>query len=334
MSDIILPSKEGNGFSRRQFLVGSGAVLGAAALVGATTMTPAARFGARVAQAQALTSDLDILQFALTLEHLETRAYRDVNASGLLSGKVASYFADFGAHEKAHVDAITGVIQSMGATPVAEQATYYFPKFASQEEVVNFFLTVEEVGAGAYLGAAPAIKSLDILAAAAAIHNVEAQHAAALHAYRGDAEPSPAFAMPLAYEAVIAAVTPLLTAPMMPTAPAGKYYTYQDPAPSLDVAKMKVATVANTATLVFFPETEHVLAGPLLSYWQSHGGLAMFGYPITEAYNGVNPTDGKTYVTQYFQRTRLEWHPEYAGTESEVLLGLLGSEALFGGICK
>jgi hypothetical protein len=53
-----------------------------------------------------------------------------------------------------------------------------------------------------------------------------------------------------------------------------------------------------------------------------------FGYPITEEFLEENPEDGKTYIVQYFERARFEYHPEYAGTHSEVLLGLLGNEML------
>ena len=59
-------------------------------------------------------------------------------------------------------------------------------------------------------------------------------------------------------------------------------------------------------------------AGPFLAYWRAHGGLAIFGYPISEEFaeNG--------YTVQYFERNRFEYHPEYAGHANEVLLGLLG----------
>ncbi len=50
----------------------------------------------------------------------------------------------------------------------------------------------------------------------------------------------------------------------------------------------------------------------------------MFGYPLSEAFNEKSPTDGKTYLVQYFERNRLEYHPENQGTPFEVLLGLLG----------
>jgi hypothetical protein len=72
----------------------------------------------------------------------------------------------------------------------------------------------------------------------------------------------------------------------------------------------------------------HSLSGRFLSYWQRHGGLPIFGYPISEPFYEVSPTDGQTYLVQYFERNRFEYHPELAGTPYEVLLGLLGSEYL------
>ena len=66
--------------------------------------------------------------------------------------------------------------------------------------------------------------------------------------------------------------------------------------------------------------------GSLARYWAAHGGLAQFGYPQTEPFPEVNPADGKVYLAQYFERARLELHPEFAGTDAEVLLGLLGNE--------
>src|SRR3954454_21519866 len=64
--------------------------------------------------------DMDILNYALTLEHLEAEAYRVANANVWMSGTAAGYFQDFGGHENSHVEALTKLIGDMGGTPVAK----------------------------------------------------------------------------------------------------------------------------------------------------------------------------------------------------------------------
>jgi hypothetical protein len=78
----------------------------------------------------------------------------------------------------------------------------------------------------------------------------------------------------------------------------------------------------------YYPETGHNLRGAFRYYWEHNGGLAIFGYPISEEFTEVNPDDGKTYIVQYFERNRFEYHPENIGTPFEVLLGLLGNSML------
>ena len=78
----------------------------------------------------------------------------------------------------------------------------------------------------------------------------------------------------------------------------------------------------------YFPQTGHNLRNSFKDYWEANGGLAIYGYPISEEYEEVNPDDGKTYVVQYFERNRFEYHPENKGTKYEVLLGLLGNSLL------
>ncbi|WJW70110.1 hypothetical protein OZ401_004613 (plasmid) [Candidatus Chlorohelix allophototropha] len=76
----------------------------------------------------------------------------------------------------------------------------------------------------------------------------------------------------------------------------------------------------------YFPQTGHTVSGKFLDYWNSNGGLATYGYPITDAQMETDPETGKTFLTQWFERHRLELHPENAGTKFEVLTGLLGKE--------
>lgn len=79
-------------------------------------------------------------------------------------------------------------------------------------------------------------------------------------------------------------------------------------------------------TARYFAATGHNLSGPFRLYWEQHGDLFVNGYPTSEPFEEVNPIDGKTYQVQYFERARYELHPENAGTEYEVLLGLLGTQ--------
>jgi hypothetical protein len=79
-----------------------------------------------------------------------------------------------------------------------------------------------------------------------------------------------------------------------------------------------------TPYLLYFPQTGHAIGAELQAYWQNNGGIPVFGYPLSEAFEERSPTDGKTYLVQYFERNRLEYHPENKGTPYEVLLGLLG----------
>ncbi len=85
------------------------------------------------------------------------------------------------------------------------------------------------------------------------------------------------------------------------------------------------STGQNTPTSFFFTQTGHNLANAFLTYWQNNGGLAVFGYPISEEFVEVSPTDGKPYTVQYFERNRFEWHPERE-PQHNVQLGLLGVE--------
>jgi hypothetical protein len=71
---------------------------------------------------------------------------------------------------------------------------------------------------------------------------------------------------------------------------------------------------------LFFPETGHRLCAPFKQYWESNGGLSLYGMPLSEAYE----ENGR--LVQYFERNRFEYFPDKAGTPFEVQLGLLGRE--------
>lgn len=78
----------------------------------------------------------------------------------------------------------------------------------------------------------------------------------------------------------------------------------------------------------YFDSTGHNLCEPFEAYWNTNGGLEVFGYPVTEAVEETNADLGVDLLTQYFERERLEYHPENEGTEYEILLGRLGADLL------
>lgn len=80
----------------------------------------------------------------------------------------------------------------------------------------------------------------------------------------------------------------------------------------------------------YFPETGHWLAAGFKHFWEANGGLPVFGYPLTEEFQEVNPDDGQVYTVQYFERARFEYHPEHRGTPFEVQLGRLGWQVTAG----
>ncbi len=58
-----------------------------------------------------------------------------------------------------------------------------------------------------------------------------------------------------------------------------------------------------------FPETGYTVFGKFLDYWNNWGGTAAFGYPVSESFVTTLP-DGSSRAVQYFERARLEYHPE------------------------
>lgn len=78
----------------------------------------------------------------------------------------------------------------------------------------------------------------------------------------------------------------------------------------------------------WFPETGHTLSGIFQEHWNKRGGLMAFGYPLSEPFMEPDTYTGEPLLVQYFERVRMEYHPEYEGTRDEVLFGHLGVERL------
>lgn len=166
-------------WTRRGFLmrtaVGTGAVISGEAAIQLLSTT-------RAWAAGDFANDVDVLNYALTLEYLESTFYQQGNAAGIITDSTEKdVFALIQSDEEAHVKAISDTVTKLGATPVAKpQVTFPAGTFANRDSYIKTAKVFEETGVGAYLGAAGSIQNKDILQAAAGIFGVEARHAAAI----------------------------------------------------------------------------------------------------------------------------------------------------------
>ncbi|MCW2972198.1 MAG: twin-arginine translocation pathway signal protein [Thermoleophilia bacterium] len=154
--------------------------------------------------------DLEIVNYALTLEYLEAAFYAAAIDSGLFKGAELEAIKIIGQHEQEHVTALAAAAKSLG-TPATEPKAK-FP-LEDRMSVLKLAATVENLGAAAYLGQAANIQDAGILAAGLSIHSVEARHAAALNTLIGENfVPDGAFAKAATMDEVLAAVKPFLVA--------------------------------------------------------------------------------------------------------------------------
>ena len=86
------------------------------------------------------------------------------------------------------------------------------------------------------------------------------------------------------------------------------------------VSLAAITPLASTNERTFFRETGHSLSGDFYTFWRLNGGLRVLGFPISE------PVMINGFLTQYFERARMEYHPEKAKSGYSVELGHLGKE--------
>jgi hypothetical protein len=199
----LLAATEVGGLTRSAFLLRA-----AIATAGISGLGAVAPFVSEAIAAGSMT-DVEILNFALTLEYLESDFYNVKAAELSLGSQARSYAKQFGEQEQDHVEALTKAIKELGGTPVAKPS-FNFP-VRNEQSFLQLASTFENLGVGAYNGAAPMITEKPILAAAGSIVQVEARHAAAINLLIGKSPtPTGAFDEPKSKSQVLEAAKPYI----------------------------------------------------------------------------------------------------------------------------
>ncbi|KAH7032965.1 ferritin-like domain-containing protein [Microdochium trichocladiopsis] len=224
-------------------------------------------------------SDVDIAQFALTLEWLENEFYRqgflkfgdDAFRALGLNDQQLSDLKSIGKSEETHVVTLTSAIAAAGVQPV-QPCTYNFG-FTDAAGMVATAAVLESVGVSAYLGAATLIFDPKILALAGSILTVEARHQSFIRAASGIvASPSP-FDTPLGPKAVFS-----LAAPFIQSCPEGSNLILTA-FPTLALASPQAA------------EVKTLVAGSMLNFQSDAAAGATFcGFTNSGAAGGTSFT--------------------------------------------
>jgi plastocyanin len=195
--------------SRRGLLGGMAKVVAGGALAVAVAPTLG---GFGLASAQDFEDDVAILNYALTLEHLEAAFYRDGLDTFSEDDFEDGVYAELEAirdHEEAHVETLTSTINDLGGEPV-EAGEYDFGYGDDPDAFLETAMALENTGVAAYAGAAPAVEDDALLSAALSIHSVEARHAAYLNRLNGESAFPDAFDEALSQDEVLEIAGPFI----------------------------------------------------------------------------------------------------------------------------
>ena len=157
---------------------------------------------------------VDVLNFALTLEYIESAFYKMGNRSrGLIPSKYHSLFRTIGEHENEHVALLKHALGSAAVAPPQADFTAggkYGDVFSNFQTFATLSATFEDLGVAAYKGQAGNLLGTPVLTTALRIHSVEARHAAAVRPLIGKAGYDGAFDKPKTKAEVLEAAKPFL----------------------------------------------------------------------------------------------------------------------------
>jgi rubrerythrin len=169
----VLPTEE---FSRRHAL--RVAAVGGAVFLGSVLIAGLPR---PAVSAPSAAQDVEILNFALVLEHMQSRFYEEAAAAGILEGELNDFVEVVRGHEREHVDYLTEALGERARTA----PTFAFGNaLADADTFVTAAVALEDLGVAAYNGQATNL-TRERLAAAATIVSVDARHAAWIRSLAG-----------------------------------------------------------------------------------------------------------------------------------------------------
>ncbi|MBA2277324.1 MAG: ferritin-like domain-containing protein [Chloroflexia bacterium] len=211
MHQLVLDAvKETRGqqLTRRDALRGSAKFAAGGAIAASVALSPA--MSRLIAAQEEFEDDVDVLNYALTLEHLEATFYEMTDDFELgedpFGNSINEFIGRIGEHEDAHVETLTAVISDLGGEPV-EAAEYDFG-VTDAESFIATAAVFENLGVSAYDGAGQFLTDPGLLTAAGTIVAVEARHAAYLNLLIGELPFPDSFETPFTPEEVLEAATP------------------------------------------------------------------------------------------------------------------------------
>ncbi|KAK4693358.1 hypothetical protein P7C71_g4027, partial [Lecanoromycetidae sp. Uapishka_2] len=262
-----------------------------------------------IRQAAPAVTDADILNYALTLEHLEDTFYQEAlknftQADFAAAGFDATFYSNLlevSSDEKTHVAFLTAALTKAGATPVAA-CTYDFP-VTDVKSFVETSSILEGVGVSAYLGAAADIMSAAYLTAAGSILTVESRHSSYIRASLGES-PFPApFDVPLTLDEVYTLASPFIVScpSSNPTLPVKAFPALVSAPTNGNITAGKEITLLTPGSIVTPAVAGSQIYGAFITVTGPVFAPATavdggFTLTVPTAPNGTAPISGQSYV--------------------------------------
>lgn len=268
--------------------------------------------------------DTTILNYALTLEHLEATFYKqglanfsesDFTSAGFTEANFYTNLQQLAVDEATHVTFLTGALQAAGATPVA-QCTYDFGSLTAKS-FMETSMILEGVGVSAYLGAAALVTSKTILTAAGSILTDEARHDSFIRTANIQSAIPQAFDVPLDFNQVFSMAAPFIVScpPSNPTLPVKAFPTLELQAET-NITQGSVLTFHTAATLpsgqlyIAFP----LVTGPIFQPVTQDGDGCLFAQvPTSGPAGGSGAPAGQAYAILTTSNTVLSDNNTIAG---------------------